>query len=78
MDDDLNSMNKDDLVKEVIKLRQAIRKHRDCQGHNLCWYHPEMWKLLPESTTIDKEVPPWGEFLSGCIQYRTSLDKEKT
>jgi hypothetical protein len=76
MDDDLAAMSRDDLVAEVIKLRGGIRRHRDCSGHDLCWYHPHLWALLPEKTEANPAVPPWPKFIRGCIAYRQSLDQQ--
>lgn len=76
MDDDLAGMSRDELMAEVKTLRAGIRAHRDASGHNLCWYHPQLWDLLSEKTTADVAVPPWPKFLRGCIAYRASLDRE--
>lgn len=76
MDDDLQTMNRDALVAEVRKLRNAIRGHRDTTGHHLCWHHPDMWDLLPEKTPPSIAVPPWPKFMRGCIRYRSSLDRQ--
>jgi len=76
MDDDLERMSRDELVKEVKELRAGIRKHRDSTGHDLCWHHPQLWGLLPERIHPDVAVPPWPKFLRGCVKYRESLDRE--
>lgn len=76
MDEDLENMSQDELVSEVKRLRAGIRAHRDTSGHDLCWYHPEMWALLPESAGKKPEVPEWPQFMRGCVKYRTSLDRE--
>ncbi len=73
MDDDIKSMSREDLEKEVIKLRQGIRNHRDSSGHNLCWYVPELWNLLPEKINPEPEVPSLDEFIKNCCIYRKSL-----
>ncbi len=75
MDEDLNAMTRDELVAEVIKLRTGIRAHRDCSGHDLCWYHPELWGLLPEKVVPEPQVPTEGEFLTCCKTYYHSLKK---
>lgn len=75
-DDDLASLDRDQLIEEVKKLRMAIRRHRDCSGHDLCWHQPELWNLLPEPLDPMIAVPPWPKFLRGCILYRTRLDDE--
>src|SRR5262245_9903137 len=76
MDDDLDKLSRDQLISEVKRLRQAIRKHRDSSGHELCWHHPELWSLLPEQTDPLPVVPDWPQFLEGCIRYRESLDSQ--
>jgi hypothetical protein len=76
MDDDLNQMSREDLIGEVKKLRQGIRRHRDSSGHDLCWHHPSLWGLLPERTDPLPVVPEWAEFIRGCVAYRQSLDEQ--
>ncbi len=76
MDDDLLTMPREDLVEEVRRLRQAIRRHRDATGHELCWHHPGLWSLLPERVEPKVAVPDWPQFLRGCIRYRQSLDAQ--
>ena len=76
MDDDLLSLTREQLIEEVKRLRAGIRKHRDSSGHDLCWYHPALWSLLPEAGNAEVAVPPWPQFLRGCIAYRSSLDRE--
>ena len=76
MDDDLVTMNREQLIAEVKRLRGGIRKHRDASGHDLCWHHPQLWGLLPEPISSDIAVPPWPKFLRGCVKYRESLDRE--
>ena len=76
MDEDLSGMTRDELVAEVRKLRDGIRKHRDSTEQELCWHHPELWSLLPEATDPVPVVPEWPEFLRGCVRYRESLDAQ--
>jgi hypothetical protein len=76
MDEDLESRSRDQLVAEVIRLRNAIRSHRDASGHDLCWHHPHLWALLPEKVSPSLEIPAWPQFMRGCIQYRQSLDEQ--
>ena len=76
MDADLEGMSREELVAEVKKLRQGIRKHRDSTGHELCWHHPALWSLLPEQSDPLPVVPDWPQFLRGCIRYRESLDEQ--
>ena len=76
MDDDLDSMSREQLIAEVRKLRDGIRKHRDSTGHELCWHHPELWGLLPDKSDPIPVVPAWPQFMAGCIRYRVSLDSQ--
>jgi hypothetical protein len=74
MDEDLNSMSREQLLEEARKLRRGIRTHRDSSGHDLCWHQPELWGLLPEKQDPLPTVPEWPEFIRGCVKYRQSLD----
>ena len=76
MDEDLVGMAREQLIAEVKKLRNGIRKHRDSTRHELCWHHPDLWGLLPEKTDPIPEVPEWPQFIEGCINYRQSLDRQ--
>jgi hypothetical protein len=76
MDEDLNTLSREQLVAEIRKLRSGIREHRDSTGQGLCWHHPNLWSLLPEKTPPDIAVPAWPQFMRGCIRYRQSLDEQ--
>lgn len=76
MDTDLERMAREQLIEEVMKLREGIRKHRDSARHELCWHHPALWGLLPERTDPLPVVPDWPQFLQGCLRYRQSLDEQ--
>jgi hypothetical protein len=75
VDDDLAAMTADQLRAEVLKLRTAIRQQRDQKGHDLCWYLPELWAVLPERLQPSPEVPDWCEFMQHCAEFRKSLDE---
>jgi hypothetical protein len=77
MDEDLATRTRDELIAEVKKLRDGIRKHRDSTRHDLCWHHPDLWGLLPEKVEPDLAIPAWPQFLRGCLRYRESLDRER-
>jgi catechol 2,3-dioxygenase-like lactoylglutathione lyase family enzyme len=76
MDDDLERLTGPELQAEVKRLRAGIRAHRDSSGHELCWHHPQLWGLLPETIAPEIAVPPWPKFLRGCVHYRESLERE--
>lgn len=72
-DADLDTMSREALLSECQRLRAGIRAHRDSSGHDLCWYVPELWNLLPEERGPRPAAPPRAEFLERCAQYRDSL-----
>jgi hypothetical protein len=76
MDDDLDSMDRAQLIAEIKKLRRGIRTHRDSTEHDLCWHHPKLWGLLPEKADPQPAVPDWPQFMRGCVRYRQSLDEQ--
>jgi hypothetical protein len=76
VDDELENLDRDALIREVKRLRAGIREHRDSTGHELCWHHPKLWGLLPEKTDPQPAVPAWPQFLRGCLKYRESLDRQ--
>ena len=76
MDEDLDALSRELLIAEIQKLRDAIRKHRDSTGHDLCWHQPALWSLLPEKEEPAIAVPAWPQFMRGCIRYRQSLDEQ--
>lgn len=76
-DADLAALDRTALIEEVRRLRAGIRAHRDATGHELCWHHPQLWRLLPEPTPPAIAVPEWPQFLRGCIAYRQSLDRQR-
>lgn len=76
VDDDLLSMNEEQLRQEVRKLRGAIREQRDQTGHDLCWFLPELWDVLPEKVRPQPTVPPWPEFIQRCAAFRQKLDDD--
>ena len=76
MDEDLDKLSREQLIAEALRLRNAIRKHRDASGHALCWHHPDLWALLPEKVVPAIAVPEWPQFMRGCVKYRQSLDEQ--
>jgi hypothetical protein len=69
-------MSREELERQVRLLREGIRRHRDSTKHDLCWHHPDLWRLRPEKTDPVPVVPDWPQFLRGCIRYRQSLDEQ--
>ena len=74
--EDILELDRGALIAEVRRLRAGIREHRDSSGHELCWHHPKLWALLPETSDPLPSVPDWPQFLRGCLRYRESLDQQ--
>lgn len=77
MDEDLQLLDRQQLIDEAKKLREGIRKHRDSSGQDLCWHHPQLWSLLPEKPDPKILIPEWPDFMKGCIRYRKSLEEQE-
>ena len=73
VDGDLYLLAQDGLIAEVMRLRAAIRQHRDEKGHGRCWLDDQtLYQILPEATEADLTLPPKEEFLTNCeIYWRT-------
>jgi len=70
MDLDLTKMPYDQMVTEILRLRNAIRQHRDEKGHGRCWLDDQtLYRILPESAEADFTLPPKEEFLLNCEVY---------
>lgn len=78
MDEDLKTIELNDAIQEIIKLRNILRTLRDRNGHDLCWYNPEIWEVLPEKIQPNPTVPNWCEFMQNCAEFRKSLDLQRT
>lgn len=75
-DEDLESLSREELVQEVLRLREGIRRHRDSTGHELCWHHPHLWGLLPETTDSIPDVRSGHSSCAAAFRYRQSLDDQ--
>lgn len=77
LDQDIEFMSRDKLKQEIIKLRTGIRYHRDATGHDLCWWWPELWLLLPEKKMPENiTLPSKEEFLGKCNEYHSACERE--
>ena len=69
-DEDLISMNEAQLKEEVIKLRSAIREHRDQIGDDRCWVDDiALYKKLPDNTPIILNLPPEEIMMPNCLRF---------
>lgn len=68
----------DDNIKRIEELENAIRKHRSATGHNMCWENDEeLWVVLKDNIEINHKPPGWCKFITNCIKYRASKDKNE-
>jgi hypothetical protein len=70
LDPDLAVLSQKALKYEVQRLRDAIRLHRDEQGHGRCWLDDQqLYQTLPEQQVAQFALPPRAEFLENCARY---------
>jgi hypothetical protein len=60
--------------KETLDAARAVlRGWLDKQGHERCWYYPELFRELAElmhvHPTVTPKLPPREEFHAGCARY---------
>ena len=76
MDQDLDNLKREELIADVKELRAATREHRDASLHDLCWYQPKLWGLLPEKSGAHIQVPTREKFMKGCEIFCDALDAQ--
>lgn len=70
LDQDLLSLSARQMRKEITRLRNAIREHRDEKGHGRCWLDDQrLYAVLLENQTADFSLPSRDEFLANCGLY---------
>ena len=54
--------------------KRIIQEWVDKQGHERCWYYPELFKELADlfeiEQTEESKLPPLREFEAGCKRYQ--------
>lgn len=70
MDEDLLNLSNSELQEKVIKLREAIRYHRDQRGDDNCWLDDfSLYDLLPEKIKSNPELPNKQLMMVNCSRY---------
>lgn len=73
LDDDLLEAGPVALAVEVMRLRSAIRRHRDEKGHDRCWHSDvNLYGVLPDTMEYAPMFPPLPEFLKKCEEYHAA------
>jgi len=61
-------------MSEIEAVREVVQEWLDQQGHNRCWYYPELFNklanLLNLTSKIDPTLPPRHEFEEGCRKFQ--------
>ena len=70
LDQDLLTLSARQMRKEITRLRNAIREHRNEKGHGRCWLDDQrLYAVLLENQTADFSLPSREEFLTNCAAY---------
>lgn len=70
IDNDIITMSYGELQIQLLKLRNAIRQHRDEKGHDRCWMDDQrLYEVLPDKIDIDTTLPSRECFLKNCEKF---------
>jgi hypothetical protein len=62
------------LEEKCADAKRILQTWMDEQGHNRCWYYPDVFRELATLFGVDasKEpgLPPRAEFEEGCARYQ--------
>lgn len=76
-DEQLQGLPVEDLVAEILRLRDAIRLHRGEKGNDRCWLDDQrLYGVLPDVESADFRLPCRGEFLKNCERYWSQRQDE--
>ncbi len=60
--------------KRYHKAREIVQEWVDKQGHERCWYYPDLFKRLVDvfdiKSSVDPQLPSREEFEEGCRRYQ--------
>ncbi|MBI2666715.1 hypothetical protein HYX13_03830 [Candidatus Woesearchaeota archaeon] len=63
-----------DYQQKYFEAREALQQWVDQQGHDRCWYYPDIFnrlvKILGVKASKNPELPPRKEFERGCQRYQ--------
>jgi hypothetical protein len=69
-DEDIKGMSPAELRREAMRLRDAIRKHRDAEENARCWHNDlALYGVLPENEPPGRMDGPEEVLLRNCRRY---------
>ncbi len=75
-DQDIKEMTEDEQKKEIARLRQAIRLHRNIGNNKRSWQDDQrLYRALNENTDYDTTLPERETFLTSCDRFFSSGGK---
>ena len=66
----------EDLEEKIAEIKTAIEEWIKKQGHDSCWYYPEIFREIAGILDIKYEqpnLPPRKEFEVGCSRYQEEV-----
>jgi hypothetical protein len=61
-------------AERLAEARRILQQWLDRQGHDRCWYYPDLFHQLAGclgvTPAIDPDLPPLPEFEEGCRRYQ--------
>lgn len=60
------------MCQQCDEIKAIVQEWTDKQGHNRCWYYPELFRKLAKILSIKGEPKqvPRAEFERGCSQFQ--------
>ena len=59
---------------KLEQTKAIIQEWLDKQGHDRCWYYPDLFRKLADlfeiELSVDPSLPPLEEFKKGCARYQ--------
>ena len=59
---------------KVQKAKDVLQEWVDKQGHDRCWYYPDLFRQLADILKVkpskEPALPPLDEFKKGCERYQ--------
>jgi hypothetical protein len=66
---------------ECEQAKKMIHEWIGKQGHDRCWYYPDLFKKLASvfkiSMKVEPQLPPRSEFEEGCRKYQAEQYGDK-